>query len=130
MTPAPDDAKTTESRPVPQMRVALIGTGDGQGLPSGTVAETPGAHQPNVAITVITPVVAILVRAINTFLTTLVGVITAEATTNVIPWSTFTDMVTKGALVALAPTALGLLKDCITIFGRLEQKFPLATGSV
>ncbi len=125
--PEPND----KIAPIPMMPVTVIGgTGDsGAPLTTGTTAQTPD-HQPNLVIKVVSPVVAIVIRAINTFLTTLVGTITAEVTTNVIPWTTFEEMVTKAALVALAPTALGVLKDCITIFGKLEQKFPLATGSI
>ncbi len=118
--------------PIPPMMATVIGSGTGDGgspLPDRTVLVTPD-HQPNVIVRVVQPVVAIMIRAINTFLTTMVGVLTAEATTNVIPWSTFEDMVAKAALVALAPTALGLLKDCITVFGKLEQKYPLMTGSI
>ncbi len=125
----PDD-KTTESRPVEPIQVTVIGTGDGSKLPSGTVAVTPGAHQPDVVTVVVKPVMALAVRFINNYLTMLVGTITAGMGTNIIPFTDFMDLFRKACLLSLVPAVVALLKDLVTIFGRLEQKNPLLTGSI
>src|SRR5579863_7484866 len=78
--PIAPDAKVTASRPVGAVTVAVIGTDDASHLPSGTVATTPGPHQPNVVIEVIKPLVAIIVRFGYTFGTALVGLLTAGIT--------------------------------------------------
>ncbi len=124
------DSKTTESRPVEPMTVAVIGTGDGSKLPTGAIATTPGEHEPNLIVQVISPLVAIVVRSINTYITILVGLIAAGMTSNVIPASDFLHLVLKCAGLAVAGAAFGFLKDLVTVFGRLEQKYPLLTGSV
>jgi len=127
---ADEEIKTTESRPVEPVNVAVIGTGDGSRLPSGTEAETPGPHQPNVIIKVVGPVLALTIRFINVFLPVFSGILTAALTTDMIPASDFMDLAVKCASFSLAGTSVTFLKDLITIFGKLEQKYPLLTGSV
>lgn len=118
------------------LHVSLIGTGTGDGgqapIRNGTVAETPGETQPNVVLRVVRPFVAIGVRAIHLFLATLLGLIGAGAVIgqDFIPFTDFWDLVMKGATVAATATALGFLKDVVTIFKRLEEKYPLLTGSI
>lgn len=124
------DHKTTESRPVEPVTVAIIGTGDGGKLPNGSIATTEGTHEPNLIVQVITPVMAILVRLVNTYITILVGLVAAGMTSNVIPAADFGHLVLKCAGLAVAGAAFGFLKDLVTVFGRLETKYPLLTGSV
>lgn len=126
----PEEPKTTLSRPVEPVTVGIIGTGDGSRLPDGMQIETPGSHQPNVLINVVTPVAAIAVRFINTFLTGLLGILTGAMATNVIEASDFLHLVYKCAGLAVAGAGMGFIKDCITIFGKLETKYPLQTGSI
>src|SRR6188472_3662248 len=61
----------------PAAQVAIIGTGDG-GVPltSGVIGKTPD-HLPNLVLRVISPPMAIIVRAIVAFLTGFSGVLTA-----------------------------------------------------
>lgn len=128
-----DDPKVTQSRPVETVTVAVLGTGDSSHLPSGTVAVTPGAHQPNVIVEVITPLVAILVRFGYTFGTALVGLVTAGITpagSKLLYTSDFYHLVLTCASLAVPVAGLGLLKDLTTVFSGLEKKFPLASGSV
>lgn len=125
-----DDPKMTTSRPVDPVRATVIGTGDGGRLPSGTLAVTASANQPNVVVNVITPLAAITIRFINTFLTGLLGILTGAMATNVIQASDFLHLVYKCAGLAVAGAGMGLIKDLVTVFGRLEGKFPLATGNV
>lgn len=124
------DIKTTESRPVEPVVVAVIGTGDGAKLATGEVAITQGQHLPNVIINVVSPIGAVLIRFANTFLTTLLGLILGALASNIIPASDFLHLIIKCAGLSIAGAGVGLIKDCITILGKLEQKFPLLTGSV
>lgn len=111
-------------------KVTIIGTGDGfSPLTSGTVASTPD-HLPNLVLNVVTPVVAIAVRAINTYLTLLVGVLTAGMTSNLLPYHEFYPLLIFSAKLAVSGAIVGTLKDVVTVFGKLEGKFPLLTGSV
>jgi hypothetical protein len=123
---------TTE--PLPPVAVTVIGgTGDGGApLTSGTIATTPD-HQPNLVTTVITPIAAIVVRFVNQFLTSLVGLVMAGMTPaggRVLQADDFLHLVLTCAGLSVAGAGLGLLKDLVTIFGRLEGKYPLLTGSV
>lgn len=124
------EEKTTVSRPVEPVTVSVVSTGDASRLPSGAVGETEGAHQPNVVVQVIQPLTAIGVRFANTFLTAMLGIVTGGAATNIIPFTDFWDLVLKSCGLALSAASYGLLKDLVTIFGRLEQKNPLLTGNV
>jgi hypothetical protein len=124
------DGKTTEPRPVEPVKIAMVGTGDGSRLPTGTIATTEGEHEPNLIVKVVTPALAIAVRALNTFFTVMSGAVSGIGVTNVIPFSDFTDLLRKAAVVAVFAVLIGVIKDCATIFGRLEGKFPLLTGNV
>ena len=59
--------------------IATVISSQPSAIPSGTVAHTPGVA-PNVIVQVVQPIAAILVRFINTFLTTLVGLVVAGMT--------------------------------------------------
>src|SRR5580765_8450881 len=71
-----EDGKTTESRPVDTVKVAVIGTGDASRLDSGVVAVTPGQHQPNLVTQVVTPLMALAVRFGYAWCTAFVGGVT------------------------------------------------------
>ncbi len=130
-----DDPKMTESTPVEPVTVTMVGVGstDTKFLPSGTVATTPGSTQPDVVLNVVQPVVAITVRFGNLFGTTLVGLLVAAMTPaggKLLYTGDFLHMVTLCANLSLPVAALGLIKDLVTLFGRLENKYPLLTGKV
>lgn len=129
---SPDEIKT-ETTPIPIVNVAIVGTGEtAHPMPQGTVAVTPD-HLPNVVVTVIGPVQAISVRFINTFLTVLIGLVTASMTPiggKLLYTHDFMRMIWLCSSLALPGAVVGLIKDLITVFGRLERKYPLATGSV
>jgi len=126
----PEPEKTTLRRPVEPIQVAVIGTGDGKRLPSGTEATTEGQHQPNLVVQVVTPMLAIAIRFVNTFLTALLGILMGAMASNVIEASDFLHLVYKCAGLSVAGAGVGLIKDLITVFGKLEQKNPLLTGSI
>ena len=136
----PDPNEVVGSKPappaavpqIPPVEVTVIGDGTGNGgapLQSGTVLATPD-HQPNVIVTVVTPIAAIVIRFLNNYLTVLLGLVTAGMATNIIPARDFEHLVIKCATLSLASAGLGLIKDLVTVFGRLEQRYPLMTGSV
>lgn len=107
-------------------------------IPVTVIGETPLTgvtvktenHLPDVIIHAVKPVVAIAIRFLNTFLTGLLGILTGAMATNVIQASDFIHLVYKCAGLAVAGAGMGLIKDLVTIFGKLEQSHPLATGSV
>lgn len=125
-----EDAKITASRPVEPVQVAVIGTGDGGHLPTGTEAVTPGQNQPNIVVNVVRPIFAIFVRFMNVFLPVFLGVLTGAMATDVIPASDFLHLALRCASLSVAGASVSALKDIITIFGKLEQKYPLLTGSI
>jgi hypothetical protein len=127
------DEKVTLSRPVEPVQVAVIGTGDGSRLASGIEAVTPGTHEPNIVVTVITPVLAIVIRFVNGYLTAFVGLMGAaqtDAGSKLLHTGDFLSMVAVCASLSLAGPSIDLVKNLITIFGRLERRYPLLTGSV
>lgn len=91
--------------------------------------DTPD-HLPDVIIKVVSPIAALLVRFINNYLTMLVSLVSAGMATDIIPAADFIHLVIACAKLSLATAGLALLKDLVTIFGKLEGKFPLLTGSV
>lgn len=120
-----DDKIVTEV--MPPVSVTVIGTGDG--LVKGAKAVTP-PDQPNIVLNVVQPLVAVAVRFGHNYVTALVALVTAGMTSNAIPYTDFTHLVVKCAGLAFGGAAVMVLKDIVTIFGRLEEKYPLASGSV
>ncbi len=116
------------------IKVAIIaGAGDGR-LPTtmhDATVPTPGSN-PNLVVLVIQPLVALLIRAAHLFLITFVSTISAAGVTGdaLIASTDVYDLAQKAAALAAITTGVSALKDLVTIFGRLESKFPLATGNV
>jgi len=117
--------------PDPISTVVIKGTGPGgtTPIPDGLLVKTPD-HHPNIAVTVISPFAALAIRFANAYITTLVGLLSVGMTTNIIPAADFLDLLWKCAGASLAGPAVSLLKDLITVLGRLENKYPLITGNV
>ena len=112
--------------------IATVISSQPSAIPSGTVAHTPGVA-PNVIVQVVQPIAAILVRFVNTFLTTLVGLVVAGMTPAggaILRTSDFGHLLLVCASLSLPGAGVGLIKDLVTVFGRLETKYPLLTGSV
>lgn len=110
--------------------ISIVGTGSGEGggvapTPSGTIATTPGA-QPNLLVNVVPPAIAIAIRFANQFLGAFAGFVGVD----VVSPNLFNLDVRSMALLALSAATFGLIKNLITIFGRLEGKYPLVTGSI
>lgn len=133
----PDPAEKASALPAPPIdpiQVAIIGStsnGTGNGgapMTTGTVGSTPD-HQPNLVVTVITPLTAIMVRFINLYLISLSGLVTAGGF-GLLPLGDFSHALKTAAEAALVPAIIGLVKDTATIFSNLEKRFPLATGAI
>jgi len=120
---------------VPDVPVAIIGTQATQPgaapIETGTRGITPD-HQPNLIVQVVTPIVALVVRFVNMYLTTFLGLLTLAGVTGdkVLPVTDLESAVRIAAWGALVTAAFGLVKNLVTIFGKLEGKFPLLTGSI
>lgn len=125
------DPIKTATEPIQPVVITVIGgTGDGGApLTTGTVATTPD-HQPNIVLTVVTPLVAILVRFINVYVGMVVGLLGTAMTSNAIPAPDFWHLFLKCASLAIGGAVVLSMKDIVTIFGKLEGKFPLASGSI
>ncbi len=123
---------------IPPVLLTLIGSKNDLTPVEGTVAITPGTHQPNIVVQrIITPFVAITVRFANTFATSVLGFMTLQmvpAGSNQVMLAIhgldFYHLLLTGAGVALAPAGYDLLRNIVTILGKLEQKYPLMTGTV
>jgi hypothetical protein len=76
--------------------------------------------------------VAILVRFANMFLTTFMAGLTAAGVggPQLFGASDLLGAMRVCAWVALIAAGLGLGKNLITVFGRLEGRYPLFTGSI
>lgn len=129
-------SEPTSMIPIPPVQVTMVDSGirlaGASPLNTGTVAMTPD-HQPNIVVTVIGPLQAIAVRFGYAFLTALVGLLVAAMTPaggKLLYTADFLSLLMTCASLALPGAALGLLKDLVTIFGRLEARYPLATGNV
>lgn len=128
-TPTPD-----------QVTVSVVGTTGAvatptaaavEGVISGTVAKTP-TGQPNLLVNVVPPLQAIAVRFVNSFLTTFLGLITAAGigvSTNAVS-ADLATVVKASVVSALVVGGVEVVKSLVTIFGKLENKYPLATGSI
>lgn len=120
-----DDKIVTEV--LPPVSVTVIGTGDG--LVKGAKAVTP-PDQPNIIVNVVQPFVALAVRFAHTYVGMVVGLLGVSMTSDVIPAADFLSLLGKCAGLAVGGAVVLSLKDIVTIFGRLEDKYPLMTGGV
>lgn len=121
--------------------VSIIGTGDGSVTreASGVTVETP-AGQPDIRLNVVRPIVAILVRFAHVFLLTFSGVLGVagigsvglgpDDLMKVLASTDLPGLLKNAAFVGISSATLGFIKDLITVFGRLESKYPLVTGSI
>ena len=120
------------STPIAPIVVAVVGTTEGgvaTPLTTGTVAVTVD-HMPNIVVRVVTPLAALVIRFLNVYIGTVIGLLSAGMTSNVLPAADFQHLLLKCMGLAIAGSVVLMLKDIVTIFGRLEQKYPLASGSI
>ena len=120
----PTDEKTITQEVAPITAVVIGGTGDSP-LPKDKALATTPHGQPNIIVQVVTPFMAILIRAVSMFCTTLLSIVTVAMPTGLIPASTFGELLWKSASFAVAATVLDLFRNVITLFGKLERDYPL-----
>jgi len=113
-----------------ELHTTIIGTGEAEKLPTEVAVVTDNPMVPSLVVSVVNPIVAIAIRLVNVFLLTFLGILTGAMTTNVITAPDFLHLAFKCAGLSIAGTSLALIKDLITVFGKLEHKYPLLTGSV
>lgn len=111
------------------LQVTVISTGGGADLKNKTEAVTTG-RQPNLITNVIGPVLAIVVRFVHLFLNTLAGGAGLIGANALGMETVLVPNFRVAVLIALSVAAVGLLKDLVTIFKGLENKYPLLTGQV
>jgi hypothetical protein len=131
-----EDDKTAPIAPVSvavvgSLPTMMTGTGTGSPLTTGTVGTTPD-HQPNIVLNVITPVVAITVRAVTLFLTTFSAALAVAGVggKDVLPVADMQHAINLAMWMGLSAAGVGTVKNLITIFSGLEGKYPLGTGSI
>jgi hypothetical protein len=117
------------------VKVAMIGTGNGATIPSGTVAQTPNSY-PNLVVKVVSPFIALLIGFAYAYGTALLGLITAAGFSQdanmLLSGGTgnFFTAVHNSLTLALAGASFDLLKNIVVILGKLKEKFPIASGSL
>lgn len=133
--PDPQSANNPNIFPPEPIKVTVIsGTGDGR-MPAhmhGMLAQTPGVQNPNFVTIVVPAFVALLVRAGHNFFAVFVATISAASASGAIGGPAILSAIDLKTAAYLAGSAVvvNTAKDCLTIFARLETKFPLLTGSV
>jgi hypothetical protein len=130
-----DEQKMTVATNLEPVLVTVMGTGSTKPefLPSGTVAETPGSTQPNLIVRVIRPFVGIAVRFGFTFFGQVAGLLMAAMTpqgSKILYTGDFFELLLTCASLSVPWAMLDLIKNLVTVFKGLENKYPLLTGSV
>lgn len=111
----------------------VVAAGSGTGLHPGQEisAVTPG-HAPNIAVQVIGPAMAVLVRFLHLFGLTWLALMATGGMTGqeILPWTDVQQLATKCGYAASITAGMGAAKDIVTLLGKLEQRFPFLTGNV
>lgn len=125
-----------------EITIATVGTpavhentsGTGTGAGKVVTLETQSG-QANIRLNVIWPVVAIVVGFVHQFGTTFLACLTAAglgvgvgALVNV--HAPIGEVIKGAAWVALISAGLDLVKNVVSLFGELRNKYPLLTGSL
>src|SRR5688572_22885280 len=92
---------------MPPVSVTVVGTGDG--LVKGAKAVTP-PDQPNIVVNVVTPIVALLVRFLHTYIGMVVGLLGVSMTSDAIPAADFGQLLWKCCGLAIGGAVVLSLK--------------------
>lgn len=110
--------------------VTVVGN---DGLVKGTQAVTP-PDQPNIVLNVVPKAVAIVVRTAHLYGVTFAGMLGAGTMTpegqRLLYTADFAHLVLTCASLSMPIAIVGLVKDLVTVLGKLEEKYPLLTGGV
>lgn len=99
----------------------------GSAYPRGQSLQTPPG-QPDIVVTVITPLVAILVRAAKAYLQTLTGLLSASAfgmASTVLPAGDFMHTLKVCAGLSVASGVMSLLTNISVLLTALGDRFPI-----
>ena len=117
---------------IPLKVIGIPGTATQKAMPmeagSTLHAITPSLMEPNFAVKVVEPAVAIAVRFTYAFLLSYVGLLTAAMTPEGqrhLYTSDFMHLMRTCADLSLPIAGLGLAKDLLTIFRKLEGRYQL-----
>lgn len=126
----PRDPPTIPSIPIKIVGIPGTQTQEALPLPAGTQVEavTLAAHTPNFTVKVVGPAKAIAVRFTYTFLTSFVGLLAAAITPEGqrhLHTADFLHLLVTCANLSLPIAGLGLAKDLLTIFQKLEGRYTL-----
>lgn len=108
--------------PAPKTAVVISDTATN----TGQMLQTPG-NQPDIIVTVVTPVAAILIRAAKAYLQTLVGLMTAAGFGVMVLTPTPGDFFASLRLCAglsIAAGVMSLLTNTLLLLTTLGDKFP------
>jgi hypothetical protein len=102
-------------------------------IPDGTELVTPEG-QPNIVVNVMLPITQVFVRAARTYLQSLIGFLgvllgAKPILSNLGVTITATDfwsMFLLAASMAVAPTMMSLLQNCVELLSSFDQMFPRA----
>lgn len=109
--------------PAPSTAVVVSGTA----FKIGQTLDTPHG-EPNVVVTVITPLVAILVRATKAYVQTLLGLLSASAfgmASTVLPAGDFLHTLKVCAGLSVASGVMSLLTNISVLLTALGDRFPI-----
>ena len=121
--------ETPAIQPLPVTVIGVRTEDSGAPITNGQVITTPD-HQPNLVVQVVTPLVAIVIRFINAYLTAIIGLLIGGPATGLIRASDLGHLFVDCASLALFGPVVALLKDVVTILTGLERKYPIGTGNV
>jgi hypothetical protein len=118
----------------PPVSVAVIGgTGDGGMTPTDKrVLAHTADDQPNLYVRVVTPIMAIAIRGLNLFLITFSAALGLAGIdpSNSVNVTDFKQALVFAGWMGLVSAFVGTVKNLITVFGQLEGKYPLGSGSI
>lgn len=109
----------------PQASTAVVISGSA--YKSGQTLDTP-LDQPDIVVTVITPLVAILIRASKAYLQTLLGLLSASAfgmASSVLPAGDFLHTLKVCAGLSVASGVMSLLTNVSILLTALGDRFPI-----
>lgn len=126
---SPEDLRQRFPRGVKS--IPIMQTDRAGAVEEGTVIATP-AGQPDLLVTLMTPLAQVAVRGARTYVQGIVGFLglltvgrpVAESLGIVIPPGDFWQVLQTAAGLALAPTVLSLLQNAAELLGKLDAVLP------
>ncbi len=96
-------------------------------IPDGTIARTPD-HLSNVKVLVDNPVVTILVRALRTFLQSILTMLSAVTMTNLLPASEFSHKLFVACSLSIGITVVCIIQNVLEFLNDWDKTHPTLRG--